>query len=219
MEKTHRAFGPSFAVVLAGAAFLLVAGSHVCGDVIADSVADFGGTQGLNGWYYGYGFEGVYFAECVYLPDSQAWSSGAGRGYPYLGAWSQIPATADYNGFDAWAIRRWVSSVDGDIRITGAMQRGTWEPYGVGDGVLAAIYVDGGYLGGVSIGNWDYTVYNYDVTTTVHVGSTVDFITGPYGSMWGDGTYMTATIVPEPATMSLLMLGLSGLVLGRRRPR
>lgn len=189
---------------------------------VADSVADFAPVQGHNGWYYGYDAGGGFTPMPVFSDSGgdAYWSSGVTLGYPYIRSFSQIPCTADYTGFNAWAVRRWVSDIDAEIEVSGVMQRAYWEPYNVGDGVLEGVALNesyrtlGTFLAAQHLAPWDYTEYRYNVSLRVHPGDTLDFITGPYGTTWGDNAIFTATItqvVPEPLTLAALGLGFAGL--------
>jgi hypothetical protein len=89
-------------------------------------------------------------------------------------------------------VRRWISDVDGKIRVTGSLARG-----GRGDGVRAVILVDGEEVFAADVGGPEgQKALEYEVYATVTEGSLVDFaITpGPGTNIDYDATKFTATI-------------------------
>jgi len=60
---------------------------------------------------------------------------------------------------------------------------------------------------------------NFNLTTTVTVGSTIDFDLGNADGWSYDNTPLAATITPEPATLTLLALGGAAVVARRRKAR
>ena len=111
--------------------------------IIADSVSEFSGTQGANGWYYGY-YDGslapsTFKLMPTYDPNSVGSTERGGGGLFPPGMWSVQWDASGYwtcletkggipNGTDGnwgrqqneqWAVRRWVSDVSGPITISG----------------------------------------------------------------------------------------------------
>ena len=125
---------------------------------LADSVADFSGTQGLNNWSYGYwdkknDANGVYAAtEFIPFPND---GGGFGAGNFWTGTnwlwfsgdppFTQLtstggrPAGADGNpALDTqWAVRRYVSEAEGSITITGRIAHTSDWIYVTATGVAA----------------------------------------------------------------------------------
>ena len=88
---------------------------------------------------------------------------------------------------------------------------------GHGDGITGYIFVDKTNIFTQRIYDNDSAGVDYSVTATVEVGSIVDFAIGPGpgSNDYRDMTNFTAVITPEPAT--ILLLGLGGPALRRRR--
>jgi hypothetical protein len=175
--------------------------------IVAASEQDFGMTQGLNGWYYGY-----------YDGDGKGESDGADLAGPYTeddferltpfddGAvhdwraaglqWLKIsrssmhPSVSD--GRAVWPVRRWISDVDGKLRITGSIARGA-----ECDGTRAKILVDGTEVFSADVGGPDGPkMLEYEVFATVQKGSLIDFALtpGPGLDINFDATAFTATM-------------------------
>jgi hypothetical protein len=165
---------------------------------IANSVTEFSGTQGLNNWYYGY-YDGP-FASSDFQPMTE-----------YVGAtwlvddpvyWTSLTALGGHpNGIftgegrlpvEQWAVRRYISEVNGEITVTGIIADAN--PRG-GNGIIGHIFVDGRQVGLYNIANGDVNGISYTVTTNVRVGSVVDFAIDPKNSDDPfDGTTFTAEI-------------------------
>lgn len=202
-------------------------------DVVADSVADFSGVQGGNGWYYGMynasiDTDGVYtMAEF----DELSLSSWSGAVWEWPGG--QPP----YISFNPWAchpdgvnreeehdaIRRWVSTVSGEILITGQLAK--WDTRsgdGASNGTIGTLSIDGVDLLTHTLAWDDSTGITYSFPLLVEIGTTIDLRVNANGVDYFDGTMFTMTVtqVPGPATlatagMAMVMTG----VTGRRRRR
>ena len=125
--------------------------------VLADSITDFSGDQGSNGWFYGYrnvtadGKGLSYDAAADFIPfDASLWvnavwdlDAGAG-GAP----WTTIDKEAIHpnganNAEEHWAIRRWsASELTGTTLVTVTWQMRK-QNVGGGNGVTGALYVNG----------------------------------------------------------------------------
>ena len=175
--------------------------------LIADSVADFGMTQGAHSWRYG-GFYGDD-ASRRHLPAvgtvlprnfmpleaaTNAWSTDwEASDIPELRIDADMMHPSVRDGKDVWAVRRWVSTLAGRIRVTGSATKsdsqgdGTWLIVLLDDTVIAAAQVDGA--------NAPKPV-TFDLSVEVRVGSRLDFaITpGPAGDINFDATSLTALI-------------------------
>jgi hypothetical protein len=199
--------------------------------VLADSISGFSGTQGTNGWFYGY-WDRTADADKQYSPKTDFQLIGHFGGDPINGLSSHPDFTTGKlwvlkdgqyrtsiwaeggcsNGttrlstqakVEHWTIRRWVSTVNGPILISGQVAKIL--PWGSTDSGRVHIIVDGAsifsnpldaskevgpnapYIGGM----------NYSVDATVRIGSTVDLIISPAatenGGFYGPVKF-TATI-------------------------
>ncbi len=181
---------------------------------IADSVAEFSGNQGGNGWFYGYYVKdadgnGAYdAADFVAFPrgtgntlaatnywNGSKWDWAAGDP-----PWTEITAAGAHpsaeNGNAAlpihWAVRRYVSETNGAIRITGTLA--AYSTAGTcGDGVIGRIFVDGVEVFQRAV---SFLSVGYSIVVNVNLGSTVDFVVdaGAANSDSCDGTTFTAVI-------------------------
>jgi hypothetical protein len=123
--------------------------SQARGDIIADSVSHFSGTQGQDGWYYGYSsgpFTGTNFTLMTQFAPSEITSGDSW--YVQEGTyWTQLSVTGAHgNGTttsggrtptEQWAVREWVSNVAGDVTISGSIAKLITG----GNGVTADIFV------------------------------------------------------------------------------
>lgn len=153
--------------------------------LLADSVADFSGTQGLKNWHYGYWDKGGD-ADGVYAPSEFVPMPWNGSGWAVGGnpPWTQLWNNGGHpNKEPQWhyAIRRWVSPVQGLVRLVGYVADGGE----CGDGVDLRIFVDGiEVYTTTAFGN----TREFGVNVTVAVGTRVDFAVGPNtANDWCDG--------------------------------
>ena len=164
------------------------------GGVIADSVAQFSGTQGGNNWYYGYWDrnadpDGTYQTfEFTPFPrepgndvlgannfwDGSKWDWFNGNPpYTELSATGGHPAHNNGGGGAIHLpIRRWISPMNGLIHITGSLLATT----PCGDGVIGRIFVDGEEVKTFPSAG---STAEFAVNVTVQIGSTVDMVIDP----------------------------------------
>ncbi len=170
--------------------------------VVADSISGFSGEQGANGWSYGYWdhtadtdksynqaadfhllrhFGSDPINQLSTRPElgiGQLWTLQDGLYYTSLWAGGGHPNGTMYLGEHAqvehWAVRRWVSTANGPITISGHAAKGLATNWG--GGVQTRIVVDGTTVFSAAIDN---SGTKYSVDATVHSGSLVDFLIGP----------------------------------------
>jgi hypothetical protein len=207
MGATDRAATPFWATALALAVCsLLTTGCHNASprssQVVADSISEFSGEQGANGWSYGYwdytadtdksynqatdfqllrqfGSDPInQLSTRPELGTGKLWtlqdgvyytSLWAGGGHPNgildLGAHTQV---------EHWAVRRWVSTANGPVTISGHAAKVLATNWG--GGIQTRIVVDGTTVFSAAIDNQGT---DYSVKAEVHRGSRVDFLIGP----------------------------------------
>jgi hypothetical protein len=162
--------------------------------ILADSVADFSSVQGMHGWYYGYD-EGTFESytpmtltdvikdykpptgdrwDC-WIIDLQQWTQIFRLGAHSNGTDTSSPSTPALQR----AVRRWVSSYEGDVRISGEVAKIDVATMG-SNGVEAIVVVDGLVRDNFVVGGQDAGGWIYSVTAHVNVDSTVDFVLDPY---------------------------------------
>ena len=125
--------------------------------LVADSVAEFSGTQGADGWSYGYfnhtalgaystgGFNAfaVYDAGLERWQASDAQVGAANNVYLTTSRLGGHPNGVGPDAQDAaiWAMRRWVSDVDGPVRLDFDLRKLNTNP--ASGGITGHVFVDG----------------------------------------------------------------------------
>ena len=194
-------------------------------EIVADSVSAFSGEQGANGWSYGYWdrtadtdpsfnqatdfqllrhFGSDPINQVSSHPDfttGKLWTLQDGLYYTALwaegGSANGTTKLAAQAKVEHWAVRRWVSTVNGPVTISG--QAAKILDWGDVDSGQARIVVDGTTVFSASTHRRST---NYSVNVTLHLGSLVDFLitAGPTetGGAFGPVKF-TATIQAAPA--------------------
>lgn len=164
--------------------------------VIADSVSDF--RLGTNpAWSYGFFTSGTVSFRKLPTLQSTDWETQWTGEYPYLSvsATTQHPSVA--GPLPISAVRRWTSPIAGKVRIKGNFTCGT-----EGDGVGVRVVVNGTQRFRKLLGTASPTgvVYDFDLTETMQIGSTVDFAVdpGPNADINYDSTSVSVIIRPQP---------------------
>lgn len=170
--------------------------------VVADSIRGFSGEQKANGWSYGYwdytadsdksydqatdfqllrhfGTDPInQLSSRPELGTGKLWTLQDGAYYTSLWAGGGHPHGAMELGQHAqvehWAVRRWVSTVDGPVTISGHAAKVLATNWG--GGVQTRIVVDGATVFSAAIDNRGT---KYSVNATLRSGSLVDFLIGP----------------------------------------
>ena len=200
------------AVPLAGAA------------TIYNSVIDFSGTQGANGWSYA----SVHFTDVSNLVANQALGTYSGGlwytpdpGGPAL----RISATQQEmrEGDSYYTLRYWTagqaySSVDVTSTFYATVEAGAFV-YFYNASTASQTLLTGAFstLGGIAAGGGTEVIALNNSLTNVAAGSRIYFAMQNAGGSGGFTlqTWDQTITVPEPAALSLLLLG--GLTLARRR--
>jgi hypothetical protein len=179
----------------------------------ADSLAEFSGTQGQGGWWYGYYDAGVdLVAGYDPLVDFQLFGdgqftgtlwrfSGSGAATTMLTAVGGAPNGADDKAGEQWAVRRWTSDVGGRLRIEGSFG----ELDARGGGTIGRILVDGAEVFSRAASG---SPRPFSVEVTAVPGSTVDFAIDPNGDGLFDLARFDAVITRLPCDADLDANGL-----------
>lgn len=171
--------------------------------ILADSVSEFSGVQGHDNWYYGYyvsPFAGSTFEQMGEF-NGTTWTIRRGQDGYWTTLWDTgghpngVRTSGGRRPIEHWAVRRWVSDVDGQVLIHGLVAKSNT---GGGDGITGHIMVDGVEVWAQSVAGTDGIGIEYGIMTTVHSGSTVDFAISPGPSDIQDGT-MFAAVIRRPA--------------------
>ena len=203
-------------------------------EMLADSISGFSGTQGANGWSYGY-WDRTADTDRSYgqttdfqllrhfgsdpinglssrsdFTTGKLWILQDGRYYTALwaegGSSNGTTELAAQAKVEQWAVRRWVSTANGPVTISGHVAKIL--PWGVRDSGRVHIVVDGATVFSAALdpsSEWPGAIYiggtNYSVNATVHIGSLVDFFISPAppenGGAFGPVKF-TATIRAAP---------------------
>ncbi len=185
---------------------------------VANSVSDFSDTQGSNNWFYGYynktaDGNGYQAADFTPFPrDAGPWSATSywsGTIWDWFAGnppWTEISATGGHpngsnNTTEHWAIRRWVSEVNGNITVHFRLAKSN---LGGGNGVTGRIFHNGAEIFTRTIAFNDGGTLTNDVSILgVVAGDFIDIAldsTGVDGiaNDGSDGSIYTAVIDQEP---------------------
>lgn len=191
-------------LAIPAALFAWTCANPVSADTIADSVEGFSGEQGLNGWTYGdwdeskdadgeydqtsdfqllsrFGVDAVNgLGSHSEFTTGDLWYLEDGRYYTSLWAEGGHPHGAmnlgSYAKADHWVVRRWTSTVDGRIEVSG--HAGKVMPWGENwSGSSRFLVVAGGER--IYEAEVDDEGQEYTVGAVVEVGTPVDFLIGP----------------------------------------
>ena len=168
------------------------------GVTLADSVRDFSPRQGERGWTYGIFSGGGFHLQPLPTFQTTDWTESWTGAYPAISltATDQHPSVAGSTPLSA--VRRWRSTLDATVRISGQFRAENT----LGDGVGVAVLVDQRPVFRREIGGGKAMVARFDVAQTVHPGTTIDFAVdpGPRGDINYDATAVAATIrtLPSP---------------------
>jgi hypothetical protein len=169
--------------------------------VIAESAADFSDTQGTHSWQYGYyaastGMVSSKFTEMtLYQPctslGENAWQES--KGWAAISAHKAHPngALTSTLADEQWSVRRWVSTVDGIVMVSGTFNKDVSSLAGGSgpNGVTGHILVGDEEVWSLHIANNQVSPASYQFWVNVHVGDTVNFALDSYlGNDWSDAT-------------------------------
>ena len=204
MRVRRRFLSLVFFVVTLGLVGAGPCGAQPFANIIADSVKGFSGTQGGNGWWYGY-WDQTADDDRVYsqqddlslldhfgadringlsghseFTTGELWYLEDGRFYTSLWAEGGHPhGTMDlgvYARAEHWVVRRWVSTTDGHVDIRG--HAGKTMPWGENwsGSVNFLIVVDGAKVFEAEV---DDGGREFNASVALKAGSLVDFLIGP----------------------------------------
>lgn len=183
--------------------------------VIADSVAEFSGTQGQDNWHYGYYatpndpssfIEMTLFDATGSVAHGAHWEESVSQP-PWALLWANGGHPGGFpEGDEHWAVRRYVSEVAGNVTISGSLA--DLESGGV-DGVVGRIFVNNSEVHSQAVAP-NATGLTYSFLTNLTVGDFVDFAIDPVAHIQTDTTQFTGVVsVPEPS--AFVFMGLVGL--------
>lgn len=206
----------------------LIAPAQAASVTLADSVADFSGTQGTQPgqWQYGYyqtPNDANSFAPMSYDASNAIWEETPNRPastYNGTDSWTMLNKTSGHpssfpNG-QRWAVRRWISNYAGSVTVSG---------------VFGDINVQGNVLGRILLNGIQHQSFpsavlgsdiNYSFVATLAQGDRLDLALDPNGPDANDSATFTAliqtnpTAVPTPALLPGLMAFGAGMIKKRR---
>src|SRR3989338_6321298 len=170
--------------------------------LLADSIDEFSGTQGKNGWFYGYYNQSQDAAALYQITDFQQlplylleniwegeiWELELGTGPSWtalVNEWGH--PNGPPHGEIHWTVRRWVNKYNGKVQITGESGK-MWFGMNGGDGTEIAILVDGLEIFSRVIQANDDKRIPFSLSTTLTTNSLVDFIIRPQNTDDFDST-------------------------------
>ncbi|HEY2012827.1 MAG TPA: right-handed parallel beta-helix repeat-containing protein, partial [Bryobacteraceae bacterium] len=168
--------------------------------LLADSDADFSGTQGTANWSYGY-FPSGNTAAFTLLPTYNAplaqWQHATfGAPWTLLNAHSAHPNGTD-SGIEEWATRRWTSTTSGAAEIRGHLAKGEINP--LGTGVFGRIYQNHNLVYEHYLGPTDSAGVDYFVPLSLHTGDVLDFAIAPNGTdYFGTAAFTSSVLTVSP---------------------
>src|SRR5690606_11059942 len=199
----NRTLAVTFSAILA--AWMIPAASHA---QLADSRTDFSGTQGQDGWFYGYrsytldGGGDNYDPVISFFPFSGGEGLGPWDGFSQIwdettsqwdlntaaeGPWTVIGEESVHpngdNSFpfeEQWVIRRWeVSGLSGETVLSVVWH--TRKQAAGGNGVTAGIWLDGTRIASAAIAGSDTIGVTRTNYVTVQNGDFIDLVLAPVG--------------------------------------
>lgn len=189
----------------------------MAGNERANSVTQFSGVQGMNGWYYGYwdratDANGVYSAADVTLFPGEDFNGTRWAASQAPPPWTDIGnnnchPNGPNSGHEQWVVRRWVCNFSGVANVTGTIRKVSTAG---GDGTINYIIVDGVYILRQDLRFDDGTGTAYSVKVRVHVGSVFDFVTAPGANDFSDRTRFTGHVLEISEPVADAGLGFSG---------
>ncbi|HEY0457310.1 MAG TPA: lamin tail domain-containing protein, partial [Verrucomicrobiae bacterium] len=192
--------------------------------IVADSVADWSvtGLQGYKNWYYGFwnggtGFPLPSYSAGAFTPfpnaggppgtnnfwDGQSWHAPFGSTpIDEIGQYAMIP-NGNNDGAIHWAIRRWVSTVNGTITLNYRIEK----PETTGGGATVRIFRNGSQIDAANVPASLASVLNRKIDLVgVQVGDLIDFALDPSASGdfndTGDECLVSVTIQGHPSLTS-----------------
>ncbi|MFT5188726.1 MAG: hypothetical protein ACI957_001748, partial [Verrucomicrobiales bacterium] len=203
LDGTNTEFPDKNAIISGLVVESLGGGGPAAGAVLADSVADWAGTeeQGVNGWTYGY--RPLEFGGPVDYDPADFVAFDTANGWVWTGTqwdWGtgDVPwtAVANEDGHPnttiddvtnttgstlQHAVRRWVSNVDGPVNITYHGRETNLN----GGGVVVGVHINGVLLESAPVTAGDAVGFTSTVTATLAAGDVVDCFLSPTDN---DGT-------------------------------
>ena len=109
-----------------------------------------------------------------------------------------VTTTGGRQPVEQWAVRRWVSDVEGSIDVNGHFAKLSID--GESNGVGGYIFVDGEMSWAWYLEGWDDAGVDFAKTFEVHPGSTIDFMLDPWeADDRSDRSTLTAQIWSVPS--------------------
>lgn len=202
------------------ACLTFMSGQVVQGEVIGNSLDDFSGTQGENGWFYGYrnvtlDGKGINYDPNVdFLPFDGSMYDGSKWDLDTAGAapWTEVAQEAIHpngsnNGEQHWAIRRYVPSELSAATTVAVTWHARKQNTGGGNGVTGALHVNGVRVQSAVIAFGDSAGVTNVYYMNARPTDMLDIILSPVGSNGSDedgsdGSYTWMKIETVPDTDS-----------------
>ena len=216
-NNTTSQLGPMNTVFVEAAPGATVDGTSYA-SVLAGSNSGFSGTQGANGWQYGY-FPAGNVSAFTLLPEyntQNLWWQHTTFGPPWtlVGADSGFHPNGADNGAEEWATRRWTSTVSGVAEISGHLAKNDTNP--ASTGVFGRIYLNHNKIYEQFIAGTDGVGVDYSVMAMLHAGDVLDFAIAPNGIDVSDSTVFSSLIwITAPAAAGPAITGIANAAGGQ----
>jgi len=182
--------------------------------IIADSVAEFSGTQGGSNWQYGfYANPGVSpsFTQFTIFNNNVWQESQTFPPYTALFDVGGHPGGANYfPASEHWAVRRYTAEVSSPLLLQGNIAK-WYSNVPETTGIVGRIFRNGVEVYSQLITGGDEVGVNYSVRlNNVTAGDLLDFAIDPNGDDYSDLSRFTikASVVPAPSSLALALMGI-----------
>jgi hypothetical protein len=170
---------------------------------LADSQADFSGTQGQNNWQYGLYPNGdptqFTTAPLIFVPALGVWQHTGSAPPPWtrLGPWFAHPN--EYGGVTEYAVRRWTSSYTGHVQVTVHLSKADTT---CGDGTMGLLYLNSAQIATLSVDYNDAIGKTAVVPLDLNANDRLDLAlsAGPSHNDGCDTSLFTAIVMPAPSS-------------------
>ena len=185
--------------------YFVVAARLASAGILADSTADFSGTQGARGWSYGYfpnGDPNSFTTLPAYNSQNGTWQqTTCCPPQTQVGANSFAQPNGANNGTEQWAVREWISSFSGPIFVSGRLAK--IDINSNSTGAYGRIYLNHKQMYNQFVSGTNYTGLTYSLKLTVSQGDVLDFALAPNGHDSNDLSLFSAIISSTSNTVEV----------------
>ncbi len=157
---------------------------------VTDSTSAFSLRQGSYGWYYGYFLGATTTFHPLATTRTTDWKEEWTDTFPFISITETDQHPSISSGQQIAVVRRWISTVTGNVRLTAHFKVGTQ-----GDGVRVRVLADGSAIYSATLGGGASIAGDFTTSRAVQVGSIFDFAVDPgaAGNIDYDATQVSVT--------------------------